>query len=331
MPNRLDRLKWTLLGDVALIVIPVLALVLAFDLRPGQAAADESQAPGAKPGKSDNWDRLRAMPREQRMALWGKLREFDALGAAERSAIRRLDEQIAELTPTEKANYWSVLRRYHHWLAGLTEQQQSELKAASPAERMRLVTKFRGQERTGADRDSTPMVLQIFDFSGVPPIETAHRLKAWFDLPAEKRVEIEALDSSAEQQDRLHKLAQFVKFPPIHRLTKTEEDELLKKLDEHVQLSDLPINPLKKQDPTKSEKARRRLAMNYYFLEHPPAAVDPDHLMRFASALPTCIREVFDHLPPEEARRRLTILYRLVFPAGTELPADFRPVRPGGR
>jgi hypothetical protein len=80
------------------------------------------------------------------------------------------------------------------------------------------------------------------------------------------------------------------------------------------------LNPLKKADPAKQEKARRRIATSYHFLEKPPAAVNPVHLMRFEAALPPWYRGQFDHLPPEEARRRLTILYRLIYPAPAEMP-----------
>ena len=42
--------------------------------------------------------------------------------------------------------------------------------------------------------------------------------------------------------------------------------------------------------------------------------------MRFEAALPPWYRGEFDHLPPEEARRRLTILYRLVYPFPSDMP-----------
>lgn len=279
----------------------------------GQAAEDREGV------RAENRERLRAMPREQRLALREKLSEYDALSRSERAAIRSLDERIGELPPAERANYGSVLRRYHLWVQGLTDRQRDELKATPPGERMRLVTKLRAEERKAPNPNTTPLFLQVIEFSPLSPFETAHRLKVWFDLTPEKRTEIEKIPSSVDQQRRLAELSQEVKPGPVPRLTKEEEDALMARIEANPQLKNWLAYPLKKADPTKHEKVRRRMAANYYFLEHPPAAVAPSNLVRFESALPTWYREQFDHLPPEEARRRLTILYRLIFLAG-EMP-----------
>ena len=67
---------------------------------------------------AENWNRLRSMPREQRLALWEKLKEFDALGPTEKSAIQSLNARITQLPLAEQANYLSVLSRYLHWVRG---------------------------------------------------------------------------------------------------------------------------------------------------------------------------------------------------------------------
>src|SRR5207249_3597766 len=113
-----------------------------------------------------------------------------------------------------------------------------------------------------------------------------------------------------------------------NRISKAEEEALLAKIEANPQLKNWLNTPLKKADPTKHEKMKRRIAAHYYFLEKPPAAVDPSHLMRFQAALPPWSRGEFDHLPPEEARRRLTILYRLIFPAPGEMPEIRTATRP---
>ena len=125
-----------------------------------------------------------------------------------------------------------------------------------------------------------------------------------------------------DQQKRLAELAQHVRLAPSGRIAKADEDALLAKMDANPQLKSWLNNLQKKVDPTekkkgdltKSEKVKRRAAANYYFLEKPPAAVEPGRLMRFEAALPRWYRGEFDHLPPEEARCRLTILYRLIYP-----------------
>jgi hypothetical protein len=301
------------------------AIVLALITSPAGRAA-ESRA------MDENWDRLRSIPREQRLALWEKLKKFDALSRTERSTIRSLDERIAQLPPSDRANYLSVLRRYHHWVQGLTEAQRNELNSVPPGERMRLITKLRAEDRTSSNGDSTPLFLKVIDFSPMFPHETAHRLKAWFGLGPEKRAEIEKIPAREDRQKRLAELSPNEKGGAANRLTKGEEEALLAKIESNPQLKNWLASPLKKADPTKHEKVRRRMAANYYFIEHPPAPVEESNLMRFAAALPSWYREQYDHLPPEEARRRLTILYRLVFPGpGEEMPVSRKATNPQGK
>ena len=122
---------------------------------------------------------------EHRLSLGDKIKEFDALGRSEREAIRALDARIAQLPAADRANYWSVLRRYHRWVQGLSQEQRDELNAAPPNQRMRLVTQFRAGDRAAGDAASTPLFLQVVDFTLASPFDSAHRLKAWFDLAPE--------------------------------------------------------------------------------------------------------------------------------------------------
>ena len=69
----------------------------------------------------------------------------------------------------------------------------------------------------------------------------------------------------------------------------------------------------------------RRLAINLYFLEQPtPRPVDPQRLAQFFAAMPPWVRTSFDSYTADEARRRLTLVYRLLFPKD-----EFKPARPG--
>jgi hypothetical protein len=315
-PPLASRISWRTVDRV---VRCALILVLA---SPQVVHAAEAEA--------ENLERLRSIPREERLALWEKLNEFDALSQTERSAIRSLDERIGQLPPAMRANYGSVLRRYHHWVQGLTDAQRNELNAAPPGERMKLVTKLHAAERSAPRANSTPLFLQVSDFSSALPLfETALRLKVWFDLTPEKRAEIEKIPSVAEQQKRLAELRQQVKEGLVNRISKSDESALMEKIEENPQLKNWLSSPLRKADPTKHEKMKRRMAVNYYFLEHPPAAVESGHLMRFQTALPSWYRGQFDYLPSEEARRRLTILYRLVFPSPGEIPEIHVGAPPG--
>jgi hypothetical protein len=62
--------------------------------------------------------------------------------------------------------------------------------------------------------------------------------------------------------------------------------------------------------------------------------VSPENLQRFEAALPPWARESLDPLPPDAARKRLKVLYRLVFPPGLELSAQAvvpEPTKPAAK
>ena len=72
----------------------------------------------------------------------------------------------------------------------------------------------------------------------------------------------------------------------------------------------------------------RRLAINLYFLEQPPPGqVDPQRLAQFFAAMPPWVRTSFDSYTADEARRRLTLVYRLLFPKMSSSPLGLRTNR----
>ena len=74
---------------------------------------------------------------------------------------------------------------------------------------------------------------------------------------------------------------------------------------------------LKKAEETKKQPLlKHRFVDNVYFAKHPPAKVKPEKLLEFDRVLPDWIRGDLDTRTPEEARRRLTVLYRLVYASG---------------
>jgi hypothetical protein len=77
------------------------------------------------------------------------------------------------------------------------------------------------------------------------------------------------------------------------------------------------IDALRKQ---KKEPAARKIEEARWLLDHTPEPVDPAKLAHFEASLPPWVGTQLDPMPPEVARRRLMILYRIVFPAGTEMP-----------
>jgi hypothetical protein len=292
-------------------------------------------APPVARGDEDvNWQRLRSMPREQRLILSENLKRYDALDTQRKAAIRELDDQLARHPPENQVNEYSVLRRYHLWVQSLPREQKDLLNSTPPEQRMPLVRKLLAEERSTPNLP-TPLFLQVAELNAPSPYDVAHRLKLWFELSPAERAETERLPQE-KRRPHLEELARKKKVATLHRLTKAEEEKVLDRLQAHPllkerfssKLADLKkvIETTKKTDEAKkAEGARRKVAENYYFVEHPPEQVASENLMRFDAALPSWIRAPLDHLPPEEARRRLTILYRLVFPAGREMPADIKP------
>jgi len=283
----------------------------------------------ARADEASNWERLRSMPRERREGLLEDLKKFDGLSPAEKKAVRDLDGKLAKLAPADQARYRSVLRRYHLWVQSLPETQRNQLNAAAPGERMKLVAKFRAEERASAPRRSSPSVLLVADFGASTPFEMAHQIQIWKALSPEQRKSLEKIASPVEGQQRLRDLGKGLNLKAETKLLKAEEEELIKKAEAHLE-SKGGWTPalLKKKDALKDLRLKKRWAENYYFVENPPEPVKPDNLLRFESFLPLWIRSSFDHLPADEARRRLTILYRLLYQPGQEIektPAKASP------
>src|SRR5437763_13958316 len=77
-------------------------------------------------GEDANWKRLRSMPREHRLILAEKIKEFDRLDRDEQARIRDLDRRLSALPDADQATYRSVLRRYHIWRQSLPDDQRSQ-------------------------------------------------------------------------------------------------------------------------------------------------------------------------------------------------------------
>lgn len=279
-------------------------------------------AAGAWADDASNWERLRSMPRERRQALLENLEQFDALSPNEKSAVRALNAKIASLPAADQARYRSVLRRYHLWVQSLPEAQRNQLKAAAPEERMKLIAKFRADERVAAPRRrSSPSLLQVVDFGASTPFEMARQIRVWQKLTPEQRGTLEKITNPVEAQQKFRELSKDVDVKAERKILKNEEDALIARAEAHLQeKGGIDTTLIKRKDAQKDARLKKRLAENFYFIENPPPPVKPENLLRFESSLPAWIRLPFDHLPADEARRRLTILYRLIYPPGQEMP-----------
>ena len=260
------------------------------------------------------------MPREQRLLLSAKLKEFDALSPAEQAEVREFDRTLAAEPESEREGYYAVLRRYHLWVRSLPESQRERLNATPPEKRMAMVAKLRAEEQQETPRDS---LIQLADFGSVSPFDLARRIKIWMSLNEAQKSAVSKLPEG-ERRPRLQELGKELKIGPIGRPSVKESTEIYERAIQMPRYAWFKSLESKKQDPKKTEirkqaELKHRLVDHHYFVEHPSGKVRPDNLLLFDRALPRWVRDGFDSLPPEEARRRLTILYRLVFPEGTEI------------
>ncbi len=267
-----------------------------------------------------------------------KLRDFDGLSSDEKAAVRTLDRAIEARDPASQANAVAVLRRYHLWLKTLSDDERKQVETTPPSQRLALVTKLRASERSTASQRTVPLLLQLV---GPSAVHLAGWLRFLSDLTPEERKELQKKATPVERRNYLIAAESRRKFPPIDHLKPAEEDKLLKKLsDTDPLLKDLiernDSDPLSKESSGSSRKAerkkadskkaenrkaqvRKRLADNYHGVLTPPKKVDAANLLRFESAMPPGIRSLFDQFPPEEAKRRLTVLYRLIYPFPEEI------------
>jgi len=284
-------------------------------------------SPMAKADEEENWARLRSMPREHRQSLSQKLREFDRLPSNEKAAIRALDQELNSQPTANRANFQSMIRRYHLWLQTLSEDQRNQIEATPVEERMAAVVKLRAKTKANPSEGESHVLLQV---TGPSPTNLATLLQTWMSLTPKERNELEKLDPT-ERTQRIRSLARAKKQKPIAPLTDAQLEASLHKMKADPQLtawiSRIETNAASKAATAKKQGSSakkadmsknlpnpvRVLTENYHFLIQPPKKVESSKLVAFESSLPSWFRASFDHFSPQEARRRLTILYRLIY------------------
>jgi hypothetical protein len=282
-----------------------------------------------------SWSRLKAMPPAERQRLLENLKKFDLLYTPEQQrSLREIDRRINELEPERRDSYLAALRRYHNWLGRLADNKRDELNAKPPAERLELVKRL--VKDNPVPRAQTPLFLRITDLGDYSPFELAAFFKIWQVLPPDQQQTIEnapgpnrrgALLSRGESKKMPSEITP-PDFAEPHWIRRVETD--LRQLRPAVLTM---FEKMKKNNDSRVPEIYRRLAANSYFVDNPPKPVSPDRLADFLAAYPGWIQSTFMGYSPDEARRRLTIVYRLVFPYPEEMkPAAKAPVpKPGAR
>lgn len=299
---------------------------------------------GAAGEIADSLARVRSLSPEQRSRLEANLHRFDqALAPQQQQAMREIDRRINELPADERLHYLAVLRRYHNWLNSLPETVRTTFLARPAGERIAQISSL--SARYPLPAGGSPQWIWVADGGAAALVEIAAIFKVWSEMSPEQRRDAENPPAGKRRVEML------LRNPQGHRALREvipagfDEEEWTTKAE--AALKDLlSLDPEVKDAMTRAraavgkskgdgdspiEKLRRnrlrRLAINLYFQEHPPRPVDPANLIRFRAALPPWIQSAFDSSPPDEARRRLTIVYRLVHPRGefAEPPKNARP------
>jgi hypothetical protein len=262
--------------------------------------------------------RLQAMPRIERQRLVENLQKFDMLYSADQQQILRdLDHRFNELDPERQAQYLAALRRYHNWLHQLPELKQAELKEKAPGERMALVKKVVAEYPTAPG--ATAKFLQFVDVGDHSPFELAAIYQLWQALSPGERQQIEkALPGTRRQM--LYKTAEKKKISSEIKPAAGDEEQWISEFKSGVRVHRQALLNLLEADTVGTEILRRQ-AINFHFLEkkNQVKAVTTERLAGFLASFPPWLQSSFDHYPPDEARRRLGVVYRLVFPPGSEI------------
>ena len=300
-------------------------------------------ATGAGDPPDDARARLQGMSPQRRTELANALKQFDLLLTTDQQkSIREIDQQISRLSAEDEVRYLAVLRRYHNWLDSLPDAERENLQAKPPEERMAHIKKTLISTYP-LPSESGPGWMQFTDVAGASPFELAAKFKIWQGLTPEQRRELENMPAGAERRSKLLEFARDLKLPRELKPADFRVDDWIPKVEakiDDIRTADPELkNAVAKAEAAASRRRKeaeeqvghtvsplmRRLAINLYFLEQPaPRPVDPQRLAQFLAAMPPWIRTAFDSYTADEARRRLTLVYRLVYPKG-----EFKPARPG--
>jgi hypothetical protein len=256
------------------------------------------------------------MPVEQRKLLAKNLERFDKLDRKERDAIEALDRELQDADPTVRARYLSVMRRYHLWLRSLPEEKRLQVESAPPDQRLDMVVKLLKSDP--AAKSANTVWTQSSALSPKLLLQQAYWIKIWFSLTPEER---KPFNNPEHANTRLTKLEELGRRKGITAERAKMEDAMKETVARPLQAQTKLRNQyLTRKAAAKAERGRQLLDELLYVRFAHPAPVDPANLRRFANVIPSWIRESLDPLPPDAAKHRITLLYRMIYPEGEEIP-----------
>lgn len=298
----------------------------------GLAPVATTPAPSA-PSPEANISRLRAMPPERRQALLANLRRLDAeLAPEERAAVRSLDARLVELDPGAADELRKSMRRYYLWLQTLTPDQRRQVETLAPGDRRPVVERLRDDRRRARAAEGPRDWMQVSTVATLPIQQTAFLLKSWLNLDPQARQEVLAQPDTEKRERKLNDMGHARGMGVIMRVEGPEFDDFLDRHSHSVVDGEArkagkagltpEIRRKRLEEVRKSFKVDeiRRIREAMYLRAEPPAEVDPANLRRFQAEIPEFLYHRVESFAPEAARRRLEVLYRLVYPHGKEIP-----------
>lgn len=317
-----DISKHNLLRFRCLVLVVATAVVMAA----GAASVDE------------NRERFLQTSLLGRRELAESLRRFDHdLSDQQQQSLRAIDDRLKALPIADRERHLAVLRRFHNWIDGLPERVRDDL-LARPADQRLGVMKTLIAKYPLPDLESRSQV-EFIQTGGTGIFEVASLCKTWLNLSAPERQKLDASPAIGRRLE-LHRLGREHEVPP--ELIPADFDEKawsdraenrLKEIrdagsahKDWIAKLETRISEASAKRKGKGRDQRRpflhRLAVNLYVQEHTaPPRVDADRLAAFFGAMPSWVQSTFNIFPGDEARRRLTLVYRLVYPS----PQEFDP------
>jgi len=288
-------------------------------------------------GLDENRERFLQMSAVARRDLAESLRRFDHdFRPEQQQSIRTIDDRLKALPTEERASYFAASRRFHNWIKGLPERARDDLLARPPDQRMAAVRTLFAKYPLSDLEVRSPV--DFIETGGTGLFEVASLCKAWLALAPAERSKIDGLPPGS-RRGALHELGRGKKIPRELKPSDYDEKHWINQVE--TRLDEIRgSGPANKDWVAKLENrfqaaankrgegkdaARpflHRTAVNLYVREHEaPPAVDPNRLSRFFDAIPSWVQSTFNVFPADETRRRLTIVYRLVYP----YPQEFDP------
>ncbi|MDR3619716.1 MAG: hypothetical protein P4L85_10230 [Paludisphaera borealis] len=273
-----------------------------------------------------------------RRDLAESLRRFDQdFRVEQQQAVRSIDDRLKTLPTEEREHYLAAMRRFHNWVEGLPERVRDDLLAKAPDQRL-------GSVKTLVAKYPLPDVearspVDFIQTGGTGAFEVASLCKTWLALSPQERQKLDGSPAGSRRAE-LRRLGHNRNIPAEltppdynekhwidqaeNRLNEirgsgTVQKDWITKLENRI----AQTSANRKGDGKESPRPfLHRLAVNLYVQEHtPPAKVDSGRLAQFFASIPSWVQSTFNVFPSDEARRRLTLVYRLVYPH----PQEFDP------